>query len=79
MAYAKLRSKWKIVIWFAGIWLLFMFPIPFLPFWGVRIDENAFETTVIIGVIITIPFTFLAIFMNDGNKGGVTNNGTSKK
>jgi hypothetical protein len=57
---------------FVGIWLLFMFPIPFLPFWGVHIDQDAINTTIIIGAIVTIPFTFLAIFMNDGNKGSRT-------
>lgn len=49
-----------------------MFPIPFLPFWGVHIDQDAINTTIIIGAIVTIPFTFLAIFMNYGNKGSRT-------
>jgi hypothetical protein len=49
-----------------------LFPIPLLPFWGVRIDQNTINTTIIITTIVTIPFTFLAIFMNDGNKGSRT-------
>jgi hypothetical protein len=38
----------------------------------VHIDQDAINTTIIIGAIVTIPFTFLAIFMNDGNKGSRT-------
>jgi hypothetical protein len=51
---------------------MFLFPIPLLPFWGVRIDQNTIKTTIIITTIVTIPFTFLAIFMNDGSKGSRT-------
>ncbi|HEY7110749.1 MAG TPA: hypothetical protein VH415_15090 [Nitrososphaeraceae archaeon] len=74
MAYARLRKKWKILVWFVGIWLVFMFPIPFLPLFGVNIDENALDTSIIIGIIVTIPFTFLAVFMNDGNRGAGSGN-----
>jgi hypothetical protein len=79
MAYARLRKKWKILVWFVGIWLVFMFPIPFLPLFGVNIDENALETSIIIGIIVTIPFTFLAVFMNDGNRGGDSGNASDRE
>ena len=69
---ARLRRRWKTVVLFVGIWLIFLFPIPLLPFWGVRVDQNTITTTIIITTIVTIPFTFLAIFMNDGSKGSGT-------
>jgi hypothetical protein len=50
-----------------GIWLVILFPIPFLPFLGLPIDETSLRTLVIITAIISIPFTLLAIFMNEGN------------
>lgn len=79
MAYVRFRKRWKILVWFVGIWLLFMFPIPFLPLFGVNVDENALETSIIIGVIVTIPFTFLAVFMNDGNRGGSQSNASVRE
>ena len=50
-----------------GLWLLIVFPIPFLPMWGLPIDPTSVRTLLIITAIITIPFTLLAIFMNEGN------------
>jgi hypothetical protein len=39
-----------------------------LPAWGYPIDETSLRTLMIITAIISIPFTLLAIFINDGNK-----------
>jgi hypothetical protein len=39
-----------------------------LPAWGYPIDETSLRTLMIITAIISISFTLLAIFMNDGNK-----------
>jgi hypothetical protein len=39
-----------------------------LPAWGYPIDETSLRTLIIITAIISIPFTLLAIFMNDGNR-----------
>ena len=49
-----------------GIWLIILFPIPFFPMWGLPIDPTSLSTLLIITAIITIPFTLLAIFMNEG-------------
>ena len=49
-----------------GLWFLIVFPIPFLPAWGLPIDETSLRTLMIITAVISIPFTLLAIFMNDG-------------
>jgi hypothetical protein len=55
------------VAFLVGIWLLILFPIPFLPMWGLPIDPTSVRTLLIITFIITIPFTLLAIFMNEGD------------
>jgi hypothetical protein len=54
------------VAFLVGIWLLILFPIPFFPLWGLPIDPTSLSTLLIITAIITIPFTLLAIFMNEG-------------
>jgi uncharacterized membrane protein len=69
---ARFRKRWKTIVSLVGLWLVFMIPIPFLPLWGVHMDQNTINTAIIISAVITIPFTFLAIFMNDGNKGSRT-------
>jgi hypothetical protein len=47
-----------------GLWLLFLFPIPFLPFLGYHLDTNSLTALYLVTVIVSIPFTLLAIFMN---------------
>jgi hypothetical protein len=66
MIRSRLKNRWKILVVLAGIWLLFMFPIPFLPLFGAPIDETSIRTLIIITAIASIPFTLLALFMNDG-------------
>jgi hypothetical protein len=66
MIRSRLKKRWKILVVLVGIWLLFMFPIPFLPLFGAPIDETSIRTLIIITAIVSIPFTLLAIFMNDG-------------
>jgi hypothetical protein len=69
MLRSRLRQRWKMLLLLVGIWLVIMFPILFLPFWGFPIDPTSIRTLVIITAIISIPFTLLAIFMNEGNIG----------
>ena len=63
---SKLKERWKMLLFLGIMWLLIVFPIPFLPAWGYPIDETSLRTLIIITAIISIPFTLLAIFMNDG-------------
>jgi hypothetical protein len=67
LIYSRLRQRWKMVAFLVGIWLLILFPIPFLPMWGLPIDPTSVRTLLIITFIITVPFTLLAIFMNEGD------------
>jgi O-antigen/teichoic acid export membrane protein len=67
MLRSRLRQRWKMLLLLVGIWLVIMFPIPFLPFWGLPIDQTSLRTLVIITAVISIPFTLLAVFMNEGN------------
>ena len=76
MMYYKIRRKWKTIVLLAGIWLVFLFPIPFLPLWGLPIDSTSLRTMIITTAIVSIPFTLLAIFMNDGSKDRTRINGT---
>ena len=57
------RRKWRRLAGLAAIWTFVMFPIPFLPAWGFNITPLAFQTIVIIAVIVSIPLTLLFIFM----------------
>ena len=59
-----LRKRWKVVLVIVGLWLVFLFPIPLFPLWGIHLDENSLETVIIISLVVSIPFTFLAIFIN---------------
>jgi hypothetical protein len=65
---SRLKERWKMLLLLGTIWLLIIFPIPFLPAWGYPIDETSLRTLIIITAVISIPFTLLAIFMNDGNR-----------
>jgi uncharacterized membrane protein len=64
----KLKQRWKVLAILAGVWLLFMFPIPFLPLMGLPFDPTSVNILMMITAIVTIPFTLLAIFMNDGRR-----------
>ena len=65
---SRLKERWKMLLLLGTIWFLIVFPIPFLPAWGYPIDETSLRTLMIITAVISIPFTLLAIFMNDGNR-----------
>jgi hypothetical protein len=64
---SRLKERWKLLLLLGAIWILIIFPIPFLPAWGYPIDETSLRALITITVIVSIPFTLLAIFMNDGN------------
>jgi uncharacterized membrane protein len=64
---SRLRQRWKMIAFLVGVWLLILFPIPFFPMWGLPIDPTSVRTLLIITSVITIPFTLLAIFMNEGD------------
>jgi O-antigen/teichoic acid export membrane protein len=70
MIRSRLKKRWKVLVVLAGIWLVFMFPIPFLPLFGAPIDETSIRTLIITTAIVSIPFTLLAIFMNNGSSNG---------
>jgi hypothetical protein len=59
----ELRRKWRRLAAFGAIWLFILFPIPFLPFWGFDIDPQAVQALIIITAIVSVPLTFLFIFM----------------
>ena len=59
---SRLKERWKMLLLLGAIWILIIFPIPFLPAWGYPIDETSLRA------LITITFTLLAIFMNDGDR-----------
>ena len=61
-----LRKRWKTVFVLVALWLVFLFPIPIFPLWGIHLDENSIETVIIISLIVSIPFTLLALFINKG-------------
>jgi hypothetical protein len=66
MIRSRLKNRWKVLVVLAGIWLVFMFPIPFLPLFGAPFDPTSIRTLLITTAIVSIPFTLLALFMNDG-------------
>ena len=57
------RRKWRRLAGLAAIWVFVMFPIPFLPAWGFNVSAQAFQSIIIIAVIVSIPLTLLFIFM----------------
>jgi len=62
----RIRKRWKILVVVAGCWLAALFPIPFLPLFNAPYDSTSIQVTVIILGIAAVPFTFLALFMNNG-------------
>ena len=65
---ARIRKRWRLLVAIAGLWFAVMFPIPFLPALGYHVNKSALDAIVIISTIVTVPFTFLAIFINDPKK-----------
>jgi len=63
----RLRQRWKMLAVVVGIWLVVMFPIPFLPIFGFPYDETSVRILLMISAIVSIPFTLLALFMNDSS------------
>jgi len=72
---ARLRQRWKMLAVVGGIWLVVMFPIPFLPLFGFPYDETSVRILLMITSIVSIPFTLLALFMNDGSNRNRTKKG----
>jgi uncharacterized membrane protein len=63
---ARLKQRWKMLAVVVGIWIVVMFPIPFLPLLGFPYDVTSVRILLMISAIVSIPFTLLALFMNDG-------------
>jgi hypothetical protein len=59
----NLRRKWRRLAAFATVWAFVLFPIPFLPLMGFEINPQAFQALIIITAIVSVPLTFLFIFM----------------
>ena len=64
MSYTRFRERWKFILLIGGLWLVFLFPIPILPFLGYHLDTNSVTALYVVTVVVSIPFTLLAIFMN---------------
>ena len=62
----RIRKRWKLLVIVAGLWLFALFPIPFLPLFHAQYDETSIKISVMIIGIASIPFTLLALFMNNG-------------
>lgn len=50
-----------------GIWIYVLFPIPFLPLFNAPYDPVSIQVVLIIVALVSIPFSLLALFMNDGS------------
>ena len=70
---ARLKQRWKMLAVVVGIWIVVMFPIPFLPLLGFPYDATSVRILLMISAIVSIPFTLLALFMNDGGGGSDRN------
>jgi hypothetical protein len=53
----------------ASLWVWILFPIPFLPLFDAPYYWTSIRVSLIILCIASIPFTLLALFMNDGSAG----------
>jgi hypothetical protein len=62
----RIRKRWKLLTIVGVLWVWVLFPIPFLPLFHASYDPTSIRVTIIIAAIASIPFTFLAIFMNSG-------------
>ena len=65
---SKLRRRWKYIALVGFVWFWAAFPIPFVPFLGFELGSSAMTALIMISVLISIPFTLLAIFMKDYEK-----------
>lgn len=66
----RLKKKWKLVAFVCCIWLWVLFPIPFLPLFNAPYDPTSLHALAMIAGVASIPFTLLALFMNDGRRNG---------
>jgi hypothetical protein len=64
----RIRKRWKVLAFVSGLWVWVLFPIPFLPLFNAPYDPTSIHVTLIIASIASIPFTFLALFMNSGSR-----------
>lgn len=62
----RLRKRWKILTVVAGSWIAVLFPIPFLPLFNAPYDPTSIRVTVMILSLAAVPFSLLALFMNNG-------------
>ncbi len=60
---SMLKVRWKRLVLLGILWFIALFPIPILPFLGINISNESIMAIIIILIIITIPFFFLAIYM----------------
>lgn len=56
------RRKWRRLVAFVALWAFILFPIPLLPFWG-DVNPQAIQALIIITAVVSVPLTFLFIFM----------------
>lgn len=61
-----IRMGYRVLAVLAGVWLMFMLSVSFLSLMGLAFDPTSLRMLIIIISIITVPFSLLAIFMNDG-------------
>lgn len=59
----NLRKKWRRLLAFGAIWVFVLFPIPFLPLFGVEPNPQSTQALIIITAVVSIPMVFLMIFM----------------
>jgi hypothetical protein len=54
-----LRRNKLILGLLAGFWIYTVFPLPFLQFFGIKIDATSFQPVFIATALMTIPFLFM--------------------
>ncbi len=59
----NLRKKWRRLIAFGLLWAFILFPIPFLPLFGIEPTPESIQALLIITTVVSIPMVFLVIFM----------------
>ena len=59
----NLRKKWKRLVAFGALWAFILFPIPFLPLFGIDPSPQSNQALIIITIVVSIPMIFLIIFM----------------
>lgn len=58
-----IRKRWRRLAAFGALWAFILFPIPFLPLWGIEVSPEALQALIIITIVVSIPMAFLFIFM----------------